>query len=44
MAGITCKLVNNQPGKEIIDLIVKHINKNCSVGAIVTYKFSIKYS
>jgi acetylornithine deacetylase/succinyl-diaminopimelate desuccinylase-like protein len=40
MARITCRLVNNQDGKEIIDLIVKHINKNCPVGAQITYKFS----
>ena len=40
MARITCRLVNNQSGKEIIDLIVKHINKNLPVGATVTYKIS----
>lgn len=40
MARITCRLVNNQSGKEIIDLIVKHINKNLPIGATVTYKFS----
>jgi len=40
MARITCRLVNNQSGKEIIDLIVKHINKNLPIGASVTYKFS----
>ena len=40
MARITCRLVNNQSGQEIIDLIVKHINKNCPVGATVSYKFS----
>jgi acetylornithine deacetylase/succinyl-diaminopimelate desuccinylase-like protein len=39
MARITCRLVNNQSGKEIIDLIVKHIDKNCPVGATVSYKF-----
>jgi acetylornithine deacetylase/succinyl-diaminopimelate desuccinylase-like protein len=44
MARITCRLVNNQDGKEIIDLIVKHINKNCPVGATVTYKFSPGYA
>jgi acetylornithine deacetylase/succinyl-diaminopimelate desuccinylase-like protein len=37
-------LVNNQSGQEIIDLIVKHINKNCPVGAMVTYKFRPGYS
>ena len=44
MARITCRLVNNQSGKEIIDLIVKHINKNLPVGARVTYKFSNGYT
>jgi acetylornithine deacetylase/succinyl-diaminopimelate desuccinylase-like protein len=40
MARITCRLVNNQSGPEIIDLIVKHIDKNCPAGATVSYKFS----
>ena len=44
MARITCRLVNNQDGKEIIDLIVKHINKNCPAGATVTYKFRSGYA
>ena len=44
MARITCRLVNNQNGNEIVDLIVKHINKNCPVGATVTYKFSKGYA
>jgi len=44
MARITCRLVNNQSGKEIIDLIVAHINKNLPVGATVTYKFSNGYT
>jgi acetylornithine deacetylase/succinyl-diaminopimelate desuccinylase-like protein len=44
MARITCRLVNNQNGQEIIDLIVKHINKNCPVGATVTYKFKPGYA
>lgn len=43
MARITCRLVNHQSGKEIIDLIVKHINKNIPTGATVTYKFSNGY-
>ena len=38
-ARITCRLVNNQSGKEVIDMMVKHINKNCPVGATVIYKF-----
>ena len=44
MARITCRLVNNQSGAEIIDLIVKHINKNCPAGATVTYKFKPGYA
>ena len=44
MARITCRLVNNQNGKEIIDLIVKHITKNCPAGATVTYKFKPGYA
>ncbi|MEP7376453.1 MAG: M20/M25/M40 family metallo-hydrolase [Chitinophagaceae bacterium] len=40
MVRITCRLVNNQTGSEIIDLIAKHINKNCPVGATVSYKFT----
>ena len=44
MARITCRLVNNQSGKEIIDLIVKHINKNCPDGATVTYKYDNGYA
>lgn len=40
MARITCRLVNNQSGEEIQELIVKHINKNCPPEATVTYKFS----
>lgn len=44
MARITCRLVNNQDGKEIIDLIVQHINKNCPVGATVSYKFKPGYA
>ena len=39
MARITCRLVNNQTGNEILDLIVKHIDKNCPPGATVSYKF-----
>lgn len=44
MARITCRLVSNQNPQEIIDLIVKHINKNCPTGATVTYKFIKGYS
>jgi acetylornithine deacetylase/succinyl-diaminopimelate desuccinylase-like protein len=39
MARISCRLVNNQSAEEVIQAIVKHINKNCPVGATVTYKF-----
>ena len=44
MARITCRLVNNQNGQGIIDLIVKHINKHCPEGATVTYKFKPGYA
>ena len=44
MARITCRLVNNQNGDEIIDLIRKHISKNCPVGATVSYKFKPGYA
>jgi acetylornithine deacetylase/succinyl-diaminopimelate desuccinylase-like protein len=44
MARITCRLVNNQNGSEIVDLIVKHINKNCPVGAIVSFKYKPGYA
>jgi len=37
-ARINCRLVNNQSGTEIVDLIVKHINKNCPPGSTVSYK------
>ena len=40
MARITCRLVNNQAGEEIQDLIVKHIAKNTPAGATVSYKFT----
>ena len=43
MARITCRLIDNQNGDEIRDLIIKHINKNCPVGATVSYKFSEGY-
>ena len=44
MARITCRLVNNQDGKEIVDLIIKHINKNCPPGAQITYKLRSGYA
>jgi acetylornithine deacetylase/succinyl-diaminopimelate desuccinylase-like protein len=43
MARITCRLVNNQNGDEIKTLIVNHINKNCPIGATVSYKYSEGY-
>ena len=44
MARITSRLVNNQDGQEIIDLIVKHINKYCPVGGTVAFKFKPGFS
>lgn len=44
MARITCRLVNNQKGEEIVDLIAKHIKKNCPVGATVSFKFKPGYA
>ena len=44
MARITCRRVNNQDGKELIDLIVKHIDKHLPKGATVSYKFSKGYA
>ena len=40
MARITCRLVNNQDANEILELIVKHIDKSLPPGATATYKFS----
>ena len=44
MARITCRLVNNQNGNEINELIVKHINKNLPPGARASYKISPSYA
>lgn len=44
MARITCRLVNNQNGDEIKNLLIKHINKNLPSGASVTYKISNGYA
>jgi acetylornithine deacetylase/succinyl-diaminopimelate desuccinylase-like protein len=44
MARITCRLVNNQNGQEIVALIVKHINKHCPVGATVSFKYRPGYA
>ncbi len=35
---LNCRLVPNQDGKEIINAVKKHIDKNCPQGASVTYK------
>jgi acetylornithine deacetylase/succinyl-diaminopimelate desuccinylase-like protein len=43
MARINCRYVKNQSAEEIIDLIVKHINKNCPAGGTVSYKFRTNY-
>ena len=40
MGRITCRLVNNQNGKEIVDLIIKHIDAHTPPGATITYKRS----
>ncbi|PZR13804.1 MAG: peptidase M20 [Flavobacterium psychrophilum] len=44
MARITCRLVNNQNGDEIKNLLIKHINKNLPMGASVNYKFTSGYA
>ncbi|ULQ50891.1 M20/M25/M40 family metallo-hydrolase [Flavihumibacter fluvii] len=44
MARITCRLVDNQNGPEIVDLIVQHINKNCPAGATIQYTYRPNYA
>ncbi len=44
MARITCRLVSDQDGKEIVDLIVKHIGRHTPPGAKISYKFSDGYA
>jgi acetylornithine deacetylase/succinyl-diaminopimelate desuccinylase-like protein len=44
MARITCRLVNNQNGQEIVELIAKHITKNCPKGATVSFKYKPGYA
>ena len=44
MARITCRLVSNQNGDEIKELIVKHINKHLPPGATVSYKMAPGYA
>ena len=39
MARITCRLVSNQSPKEIVELIIKHINKYCPAGATISYTY-----
>lgn len=40
MARVTCRLVDDQNGSEIAELIKKHIQKNCPPGAAVSFKIS----
>jgi acetylornithine deacetylase/succinyl-diaminopimelate desuccinylase-like protein len=44
MARITCRLVKNQDGLEIVDLIEKHIRKHCPAGATLTFKLPKGYA
>jgi acetylornithine deacetylase/succinyl-diaminopimelate desuccinylase-like protein len=44
MARINCRTVSDQSSKEIIDLVVKHINKNCPAGATIRYNFKSNYA
>src|SRR5450631_315116 len=44
MCRLSCRLVYNQSGKEIIDLIVKHINKYAPAGSTITYNRKENYS
>jgi acetylornithine deacetylase/succinyl-diaminopimelate desuccinylase-like protein len=44
MARITCRLVGQQDGKEIVDLIVKHIKKNCPAGVTLSFKLKEGYA
>ncbi len=39
MARVSSRLVYNQSGDDVIQSIIKHINKNCPVGATVAYKY-----
>jgi acetylornithine deacetylase/succinyl-diaminopimelate desuccinylase-like protein len=41
---LNCRLVPNQDGKEIIQLIKQHIEKHCPKGATVTFKEFDSYS
>lgn len=42
MARITCRLVGNQSGEEITNLIIQHINQHLPPGASVSYKIRNK--
>ncbi len=44
MARITCRLVNNQSGEEICNLLVKHINKYCPPGGTLSFKYTPRQS
>jgi acetylornithine deacetylase/succinyl-diaminopimelate desuccinylase-like protein len=44
MARITCRLVNNQDAREIVELIVHHIREHCPKGASITFKYPTGYA
>lgn len=44
MARITCRLVSNQTGKEIIDQIVAHINSHLPSGASAIFHYRTGYA
>jgi acetylornithine deacetylase/succinyl-diaminopimelate desuccinylase-like protein len=44
MCRLSCRLVYNQSGKEVIDMIVKHINKYALAGSTITYNRKENYS
>jgi len=44
MARITCRLVHDQKGNEINELLVRHIDKHTPPGATVTYKYNQSYA
>ena len=43
MARVSCRLINNQTGDEIIDKVVMHINKYCPPGATIEYTIKPAY-
>ncbi|MEO5976903.1 MAG: dipeptidase [Chryseolinea sp.] len=44
MARITCRLVSNQNGDEVVQSIIKHIKNHAPVGATVDFKLSRGYA